>query len=78
LIRIETEEWNKGQVISIVSPPNNASCPADTDTITGTFSGINERCNYLGGGYRIGSCNKREGLSTSSGLKPTKFNKFDD
>ncbi len=49
LIRMETEDWNRSPIISIVNPSENGFCPNDTETITGTFSGINERCNYING-----------------------------
>ena len=61
----------------MMNPANNAKCPNETETITGTFSGINPRCNYIGGSYRVGACRKREGFYTSSGLSPVEFDKFD-
>ena len=61
----------------MMNPANNAKCPNETETIAGTFSGINPRCNYIGGSYRVGTCRKREGFYTSSGLSPVEFDKFD-
>ena len=64
IIRIETQEWSKSPIISIVNPSNNEKCPNQTEVITGTFYGINVRCNYINGTYRVGTCDKGEGLYT--------------
>jgi len=77
LIRLETDDWGRAPIISMMNPANNAKCPNDTETITGTFSGINARCNYISGSYRVGACRRKEGLYTSSGLPPFEFDKFD-
>ena len=77
IIRMETDDWGKAPIISLINPENNLKCPEDTDTITGTFSGINARCNYIGGSYRVGACRRKEGFYTSFGLNPINFDKFD-
>ena len=77
LIRMETDDWGRAPIISLMNPENNAKCPSDTEIITGTFSGINARCNYIDGSYRLGACRRRQGLYTSSGLSPVEFDKFD-
>jgi hypothetical protein len=77
LIKMETDNWGRAPIVSMINPPNNAKCPNETETITGTFSGINARCNYIDGTYRIGLCRKREGLYSTRELPPTKFDKFD-
>lgn len=77
LIKMETDDWNRSPIVSLVNPANNAQCPVDTDTITGTFSGTETRCNLIGGSYTIGACRRRQGLYTTAGLPPTTFDKFD-
>ena len=39
LIKIETDDWSRAPIISLLNPPNNAKCPVDTETIMGNFSG---------------------------------------
>lgn len=70
LIKMETDNWGRAPIISMMNPANNAKCPNETETITGTFYGINARCNYIDGTYRIGLCRKREGLYSSTGMPP--------
>ncbi len=77
LIRLETDDWGRAPIISMMNPANNAKCPIDTETITGTFAGINARCNYITGSYRVGACRRKEGFYTSAGLPPVDFDKFD-
>jgi len=78
LIRIETEDWNRAPIVSLMNPLNNAKCPNDTETITGTFLGVNPRCNYLDGSYRVGTCRRREGFYNSYGMNPVEFSRFDN
>ena len=77
LIKIETDDWLRAPIVSIMSPANMMKCPNDTETIYGTFSGINPRCNYIGGSYRVGACRRKEGFYTSKGLNAIDFDKFD-
>ncbi len=77
LIRIETDDWGKAPIISMMNPINNAKCPNETETITGTFSGINPRCNYIDGSYSLGACRRKQGLYSSGGLSAVDFDKFD-
>ena len=77
LIMTETDNWGRAPIISMMNPGNNAKCPNETETITGTFSGINARCNYIDGSYVIGLCGRRKGLNSSKGLSPIEFDKFD-
>ena len=46
--------------------------------VTGVFSRINARCNYITGGYRVGACRRKEGFYTSPGMSPVEFNIFDN
>jgi hypothetical protein len=76
LIKMETDNWGRSPIVSIINPLNNAKCPNETETITGTFSGINARCNYIDGSYRLGYCRRREGLYSSKESPPVEFDKF--
>ena len=79
LIRIETQEWSKGPIVSMMSPLNNVRCPNETETITGTFSGIMPRCEYyFSNTYYIGACRRKEGGTTWPGLNPVEFEKLDN
>lgn len=77
LIRIESDEWGKAPVYNL-QVPVGTKCPNDTQTVTGVFAGINPRCNYIGGSYRVGACRRKEGFYTSSGLSPVNFDIFDN
>ena len=56
IIRMETSNWKKAPIMSIMSPANNQRCPSETETINGTFYGINERCDRSTGYYFVGKC----------------------
>jgi len=77
LIRLETDDWGRAPIISMMNPVNNGRCPNDTETITGIFSGINPRCNYIDGSYRVGTCRRKEGFYSSAGMSAVEFDKFD-
>jgi hypothetical protein len=77
LIRMETDDWGRAPIISMMNPASNAKCPNETETIFGTFSGIKPRCNYIDGSYTIGACRRKQGFYTSFGLSSIEFEKFD-
>ena len=73
----ETKEWTKSPVIDMIAVNTTTTCPEDYEMVQGMFFGTRNYCNYLTGGYRVGSCRKKEGLYTTSGLDPVSFKKFD-
>ncbi len=77
ILKVETQEWSKPPVISLIAP-FQSTCPNGTSIVQGTFYGINPRCNYISGSYRIGRCRRKEGWSTSLGMPPVNFNRIDN
>jgi hypothetical protein len=59
LIQIETDDWNRAPITSLVNSPNSLNCPIETETITGTFFGTENRCNYIDGSFKLGNCRRR-------------------
>jgi hypothetical protein len=72
----ETNEWNKPPVIDMIAV-NTTTCPEEYEMVSGVFFGTKNYCKYYTGGYRVGSCRKKEGLGTTKGLEPVSFKKFD-
>ena len=60
----ETKEWTKSPVIDMIAI-NTTTCPDEYEMVSGIFFGTKSYCNYLTGGYRVGSCRKKEGLYTT-------------
>jgi hypothetical protein len=58
---METSNWKKSPIVSLMSPDVNQKCPSDTETINGTFYGINQRCDKSDGRYFIGECSIKKG-----------------
>ena len=74
IIRMETSNWKKAPIISLMTPDgSNQKCPSETETINGTFYGINQRCERSENDYFIGQCTRlKKGRSgtTMPGLLP--------
>jgi hypothetical protein len=78
ILKVETLEWSKAPIVSLSAVPPSGMCASGSTVVHGNFSGIYPRCNYIGGGYRIGVCRRHEGLYTSFGINPVPFTDFDN
>ena len=86
VIEHETGEWSKGAIVDFaaVSEPQ---CPDGFEMITGTFSGTKTYCMssrsyffskpWIGDGFTLGTCSKKNKGYNVYGIGPEKLSQFD-
>lgn len=65
VIKQETTEWSRGPIVDITSVASGSACPANYETVTGTFYGTQTYCDRYFGSYYLGTCTKKRGQGTT-------------